>query len=104
MDSDDFPGVEVAYHAMVDVSEYINETKRDSELLTIIKEIQQSITEWAPNAGIGTSRQKVSLIVKVIDIIRDERPSTCYRIPNLRGIFSSARYRVTIGLILMTLN
>ena len=74
MDSDDFPGVEVAYHAMVDVSEYINETKRDSELLTIIKEIQQSITEWAPNAGIGTSRQKVSLIVKVINIIRDERP------------------------------
>ena len=51
MDSDDFPGVEVAYHAMVDVSEYINETKRDSELLTIIKEIQQSITEWAPNTG-----------------------------------------------------
>ena len=68
MDNDDFPGVEVAYHAMVDVSEYINETKRDSELLTIIKEIQQSITEWAPNTGIGI-RQKVSLIVKVINII-----------------------------------
>ena len=42
MDHDEFGGIERAYEAMVDVSEYINESKRDSELLTIIRSLKNS--------------------------------------------------------------
>jgi hypothetical protein len=36
---------------MVDVAEYINEVKRDSEQIHNIKEIQDSITDWNMPAG-----------------------------------------------------
>ena len=51
MDHNDFAAIQQAYEAMVDVSEYINESKRDSELLNIIREIQHSITDWNLPAG-----------------------------------------------------
>jgi len=44
--------VQSAYECMLDVSDYINEVKRDSEQLTIIKEIQASITEWTMPEGV----------------------------------------------------
>lgn len=37
---EDYRGLERAREAMVDVAEYINEVKRDSEKLQIIKDIQ----------------------------------------------------------------
>ncbi len=43
---EEFRGVSQAYEAMLDVSDYINEVKRDSEQLHIIREIQNSITDW----------------------------------------------------------
>ena len=42
---EEFLSVEKAYEAMVDVSEYINEVKRDSEQMHIISEIQNSISD-----------------------------------------------------------
>ncbi|XP_065209606.1 protein vav isoform X2 [Planococcus citri] len=43
---EDFRGLERAKEAMVDVAEYINEVKRDSDTLHIIDNIQQAITDW----------------------------------------------------------
>ncbi len=43
---EEFRSVSQAYEAMLDVSDYINEVKRDSEQLHIIREIQNSITDW----------------------------------------------------------
>ncbi len=37
---------------MLDVSEYINEVKRDSEQLAIIRETQKSITDWNMPNGV----------------------------------------------------
>ena len=42
---EEFLSVEKAYEAMVDVSEYINEVKRDSEQIHIISAIQYSISD-----------------------------------------------------------
>ena len=44
--------IQQAYEAMLDVSDYINEVKRDSEQLHIIKEIQNSITDWNMPQGV----------------------------------------------------
>ncbi len=44
--------IQQAYEAMLDVSDYINEVKRDSEQLHIIREIQSSITDWNMPAGV----------------------------------------------------
>ncbi|CAB4060206.1 VAV [Lepeophtheirus salmonis] len=38
--------IQQAYESMLDVSDYINEVKRDSEQLHIIKEIEASINDW----------------------------------------------------------
>ena len=38
--------IQQAYEAMLDVSEFVNEVKRDSEQLEAIKKIQVSITDW----------------------------------------------------------
>ena len=35
-----------AHESMLDVADYINEVKRDSEHLQVIREIQTSITDW----------------------------------------------------------
>lgn len=43
---EEFHTIKQAYEAMLDVSEYLNEVKRDSEQLVIIKTIQNSITDW----------------------------------------------------------
>lgn len=42
---DDYNGLKKAYESMVDLGQYINEVKRDSETLQIIDDIQQSITD-----------------------------------------------------------
>ena len=42
---EEYESLQSAYAAMLDVSEYINEVKRDSEQLHIIAEIQASITD-----------------------------------------------------------
>ena len=42
---EEYNSLQMAYQAMLDVSEYINEVKRDSEQLQIISEIQGSITD-----------------------------------------------------------
>lgn len=42
---DDLSGLKKAYESMVDLGQYINEVKRDSETLQIIGDIQQSITD-----------------------------------------------------------
>jgi len=57
MDHDEYGHIQRAHTAMVDVSEYINESKRDSELLTIIREIQLSISEWSSNMTGGELRE-----------------------------------------------
>ena len=44
--------LEPAYEAMLDVADYINEVKRDSEHLQVIQEIQTSITDWNVPDGI----------------------------------------------------
>ena len=41
---EEYASIQSAYEAMLDVSEYINEVKRDFEQLQIIAEIQASIT------------------------------------------------------------
>ena len=43
---EDYHGISQAYDCMLDVSEFINEVKRDSEQLDLIKDIQNSITDW----------------------------------------------------------
>ena len=43
---EEFHSIQQAYEAMLDVSEFINEVKRDSEQLDLIKAIQVSITDW----------------------------------------------------------
>lgn len=43
--NDDYGGLKKAYESMVDLGQYINEVKRDSETLQIINDIQHSITD-----------------------------------------------------------
>ncbi|XP_024086267.1 protein vav isoform X2 [Cimex lectularius] len=43
---EDFRGLERAREAMVDVAQYINEVKRDSDTLQIMADIEESITDW----------------------------------------------------------
>jgi len=43
---EEYHSIQQAYDCMLDVSEYINEVKRDSEQLDLIKAIQTSITDW----------------------------------------------------------
>jgi len=43
---EEYHSIQQAYEAMLDVSEFINEVKRDSEQLEAIKKIQVSITDW----------------------------------------------------------
>ncbi|XKL67365.1 hypothetical protein PGB90_002856 [Kerria lacca] len=43
---EDFRGLERAKEAMIDVAQYINEVKRDSDTLHIIDDIQRSIIDW----------------------------------------------------------
>ena len=49
---EEYASLQLAYEAMLDVSEYINEVKRDSEQLQIISEIQASITDLHLPAGV----------------------------------------------------
>ncbi|KAK6640827.1 hypothetical protein RUM44_012524 [Polyplax serrata] len=46
MSHEDFRGLERAKEAMVDVAQYINEVKRDSDALAILAYIEQSISDW----------------------------------------------------------
>ncbi|GAB6033077.1 hypothetical protein CHUAL_012691 [Chamberlinius hualienensis] len=43
---DDYPGLERALESMLDISQYINEVKRDNETLQLISEIQNHITDF----------------------------------------------------------
>ncbi|KAE8751318.1 hypothetical protein FOCC_FOCC001889 [Frankliniella occidentalis] len=43
---EDFRGLERAKEAMVDVAQYCNEVKRDSDTLEIMHDIQESISDW----------------------------------------------------------
>ena len=43
---DEYHSIRQAYDAMLDVADFINEAKRDSEQLNIIREIQNSITDY----------------------------------------------------------
>uniref|UniRef100_A0A1B6EAB2 Protein vav n=1 Tax=Clastoptera arizonana TaxID=38151 RepID=A0A1B6EAB2_9HEMI len=43
---EDYRGLERAKEAMVDVAQYINEVKRDSDTLQIMRDIQESISDW----------------------------------------------------------
>ena len=43
---EEYHSIQQAYDCMLDVSEYINEVKRDSEQLELIRAIQTSITDW----------------------------------------------------------
>ena len=43
---EEFHSIQKAYEAMLDVSDFINEVKRDSEQMDLIKAIQVSITDW----------------------------------------------------------
>eukprot|EP00096_Caligus_rogercresseyi_P015951 TRINITY_DN845_c0_g1_i12.p1 TRINITY_DN845_c0_g1~~TRINITY_DN845_c0_g1_i12.p1 ORF type:complete len:887 (+),score=303.30 TRINITY_DN845_c0_g1_i12:1138-3798(+) len=43
---DEYRIIQQAYESMLDVSDFINEVKRDSEQLHIIKEIESSINDW----------------------------------------------------------
>jgi hypothetical protein len=45
---EDYLGVQSAYEAMLDVSSYVNEVKRDNEMLQIISDVQESISGWNP--------------------------------------------------------
>lgn len=42
---DDYSGLQKAYQAMIDIGDYINEVKRDSETLQVIQGIQHSIID-----------------------------------------------------------
>ena len=46
MTMDEYHSIRQAYDAMLDVADFINEAKRDSEQLNIIREIQNSITDY----------------------------------------------------------
>ncbi|XP_041974123.1 protein vav isoform X2 [Aricia agestis] len=43
---EEFRGLERAKEAMVDVAQYINEVKRDSEVLALLAKVQESIVDW----------------------------------------------------------
>lgn len=43
---EDYRGLERAKEAMVDVAQYINEVKRDSDMLQLMRDIQTSISDW----------------------------------------------------------
>ncbi|XP_052737193.1 protein vav isoform X2 [Bicyclus anynana] len=43
---EEFRGLERAKEAMVDVAQYINEVKRDSEVLVLLAKVQESIVDW----------------------------------------------------------
>ncbi|XP_063547819.1 protein vav [Cydia strobilella] len=43
---EEFRGLERAKEAMVDVAQYINEVKRDSEVLALLAKVQESILDW----------------------------------------------------------
>ncbi|CAK1548053.1 unnamed protein product [Leptosia nina] len=43
---EEFRGLERAKEAMVDVAQYINEVKRDSEVLALLAKVQESIINW----------------------------------------------------------
>jgi len=43
---EEYHAIHQAYEAMLDVSDFVNEVKRDEEQLQIIREIQESITDW----------------------------------------------------------
>ena len=43
---EDYRGLERAKEAMVDVAQYCNEVKRDSDTLQIMSDIQESISDW----------------------------------------------------------
>jgi len=43
---EDYRGLERSKEAMVDVAQYINEVKRDSDTLEIMRSIQESIVDW----------------------------------------------------------
>ncbi|PNF32490.1 Protein vav [Cryptotermes secundus] len=43
---EDYRGLERAKEAMVDVAQYINDVKRDSDTLQIMRSIQESIIDW----------------------------------------------------------
>lgn len=43
---DEYLGVCNAHEAMLDVADYINEVKRDNEMLQIITDVQTSISDW----------------------------------------------------------
>ncbi|XP_039745180.1 protein vav [Pararge aegeria] len=43
---EEFRGLERAKEAMVDVAQYINEVKRDSEVLVLLAKVQESIIDW----------------------------------------------------------
>ncbi|RVE55209.1 hypothetical protein evm_000107 [Chilo suppressalis] len=47
---EEFRGLERAKEAMVDVAQYINEVKRDSEVLTLLSKVQESIIDWEGGA------------------------------------------------------
>jgi len=49
---EEYHTVHQAYEAMLDVSDFVNEVKRDSEQLQIIREIQVSITDWNMPPGV----------------------------------------------------
>ncbi|XP_026480892.1 protein vav-like [Ctenocephalides felis] len=48
---EDYRGLERAKEAMIDVAQYINEVKRDSELLVVLNKIQDSISELSLPEG-----------------------------------------------------
>ena len=50
---EEYGSLQSAYEAMLDVSEYINEVKRDSEQLQIINDIQASITDLPIAHGVA---------------------------------------------------
>ena len=54
---EEYHSIQQAYDCMLDVSEYINEVKRDSEQLDLIKAIQSSITDW--NIQVRTKNEVV---------------------------------------------
>ncbi|XP_026728838.1 protein vav [Trichoplusia ni] len=47
---EEFRGLERAKEAMVDVAQYINEVKRDSEVLALLAKVQESILDWEGGA------------------------------------------------------
>ncbi|XP_049885290.1 protein vav isoform X2 [Pectinophora gossypiella] len=47
---EEFRGLERAKEAMVDVAQYINEVKRDSEVLALLAKVQESIIDWEGGA------------------------------------------------------